>query len=80
MGNIYFLGSFRHCNVHTYVCRVQLVKGTKTGQGLRINQVKYQIIKSITDENSQCYSVYGKKVIDFFFILSYILLFVLCFL
>ena len=38
------------------------MKGTKTGQGLRINQVKYQIIKTVTDENSQCYSVSGKKV------------------
>ena len=38
------------------------MKGTKTGQGLRVNQVKYQIIKTVTDENSQCYSVSGKKV------------------
>jgi hypothetical protein len=38
------------------------MKGTKTSQGLRINQVKYQVIRSVVDESSQCYSVYGKKV------------------
>ena len=38
------------------------MKGNKTSQGLRINQVKYQVIRTIVDENSQCYSVYGKKV------------------
>jgi hypothetical protein len=40
----------------------QLMKGTKTSQGLRVNQVKYQVIRSVVDESSQCYSVYGKKV------------------
>jgi hypothetical protein len=38
------------------------MKGTKTSQGLRVNQVKYQVIRSVVDESSQCYSVYGKKV------------------
>ena len=39
-----------------------MVKGSRGSQGLRINKVKYQIVKSAVDENSGCYSVYGKKV------------------
>lgn len=34
---------------------------TKPSQGLRVNQTKYQIIKSFEEETSTCYSVYGKK-------------------
>jgi hypothetical protein len=34
---------------------------SKPSQGLRINQVKYQIIRSFVDEISDCYTVYGKK-------------------
>jgi hypothetical protein len=34
---------------------------SKPAQGLRVNQVKYQIIRSFEDETSGCYSVYGKK-------------------
>mmetsp|Transcript_32773 Transcript_32773/g.55254 ORF Transcript_32773/g.55254 Transcript_32773/m.55254 type:complete len:321 (+) Transcript_32773:86-1048(+) len=40
---------------------IKLMRGTKTSQGLRINQVKYQVIRSLTDENSTCYTVHGKK-------------------
>lgn len=36
----------------------------KSPQGLRINQVKYQIIRQAEDENSACYSVYGKKTMS----------------
>ncbi len=34
---------------------------SKPAQGLRVNQIKYQIIRSFEDENSGCYTVYGKK-------------------
>ena len=34
---------------------------SKPSQGLRIKQVKYQIIKSFDEETSTCFSVYGKK-------------------
>lgn len=40
----------------------QLLGGTKPAQGMRINGVKYQIIRSAIDEASNCYSVHGKKV------------------
>jgi hypothetical protein len=40
---------------------VQLMGGTKPTQGLRINKVKYQIVKQFEEENSGCYSIYGKK-------------------
>lgn len=36
---------------------------TKPSQGLRVNQVKYQIIRSLVDEMSDCYTVYGKKAL-----------------
>lgn len=39
-----------------------LTQKIKTLQGLRINQVKYQIIRQFEDEASSCYTVYGKKV------------------
>lgn len=51
--------------MHNSFLLTQLVKGNKTSQGLRINQVKYQVIRALTDENSQCYSVHGKKVSAF---------------
>lgn len=35
---------------------------SKPGQGLRVNRVKYQVIRSAEDENSKCYMVLGKKV------------------
>jgi hypothetical protein len=40
---------------------LKLMTRTKPGQGLRVNQVKYQIIRTFDDENSGCYTVYGKK-------------------
>ena len=40
---------------------ITLMNGTKPSQGLRINSIKYQIIKSFNDqEGSSCYTVYGK--------------------
>eukprot|EP01036_Dinobryon_divergens_P023218 gene23218-31543_t len=39
----------------------QLLAGSKPAQGMRINQVKYQIIRSVVDEASNCFSVHGKK-------------------
>lgn len=41
--------------------KLLLTQKMKTSQGLRVNQVKYQIIKQFEDEASTCYSVYGKK-------------------
>jgi hypothetical protein len=41
----------------------KLMSKTKPSQGLRINQNKYQIIRSFEDELSNCYSVYGKKTL-----------------
>lgn len=34
---------------------------TKSSQGLRINQIKYQVVRSVEDESSKCYAVFGKK-------------------
>ena len=42
------------------------MKGTKPSQGLRINETKYQIFRSLVDEHSTCYSVHGKKVLKFY--------------
>ena len=41
---------------------LQLLVGSKPAQGMRVNQVKYQIIRSVIDEASNCYCVHGKKV------------------
>jgi hypothetical protein len=35
----------------------------KTSQGLRLNKVKYQIIRQFECEVSGCYTVYGKKAL-----------------
>ena len=40
---------------------IKLVNGVKTPQGLRINEVKYQILRTFDEENSKCYTIYGKK-------------------
>lgn len=40
---------------------IQLMKGSKPSQGLRINNIKYQIVRTFTDESTGCYVVYGKK-------------------
>ncbi len=31
-------------------------------EGLQIEEVKYQILKSFEDDHSGCYTVYGKKM------------------
>jgi len=38
-----------------------MLQKIKPPQGLRLNSTKYQIIRTFEDENSNCYSVYGKK-------------------
>jgi len=40
---------------------VQLMSGIKPAQGLRIAEVKYQILRTFEEENSGCYTVYGKR-------------------
>lgn len=40
---------------------LQLMKGSKPAQGLRVNKQKYQIIRSFKDETTSCYTVLGKK-------------------
>lgn len=42
---------------------IKMMTRSKPSQGLRINQVKYQIIRTFDDENSGCYTVYGKKTL-----------------
>lgn len=37
---------------------------SKPAQGLRVAKVKFQILRSFDDENSGCYTVYGKKVTE----------------
>ena len=46
--------------------------GSKPAQGMRINQVKYQIIRSVVDEASNCFSVHGKKVPTAFMYVCYV--------
>eukprot|EP01038_Epipyxis_sp_PR26KG_P013536 gene13536-18156_t len=38
---------------------LSLVKGSKPSQGLRVNQQKYQIIRSLEEEHSQCFTAMG---------------------
>jgi hypothetical protein len=38
-----------------------LMTGKKPAQGLRIEEIKYQILKSFEDDHSGCYTSYGKK-------------------
>ena len=38
-----------------------LMTGKKPSQGLRIEETKYQILKTFEDDHSGCYTAYGKK-------------------
>lgn len=40
---------------------LKLLQGIKSPYGLRVNEVKYQVLRSFDEENSGCYTIYGKK-------------------
>ena len=41
--------------------KIMMTQKMKPSQGLRLNQTKFQIVRQLEDENSSCYTVYGKK-------------------
>lgn len=40
---------------------LKFARKEKPSQGLRVNKVKYQVIRALVDEVSSCYSIHGKK-------------------